>query len=525
MQNDAKQPIDELALCRNLIAEQAATLEKQQREIERLQYRIDLLLRQRYGKKRDKIIPEGMQYLFDIDPEKADFLPEKPLEPTIEIKPYSRRKRGGGGRMTLPAHLERRPIEHDVPESDRTCTCCGKAYKQIGREVTEQLDYEPGSCFVNEHITLKYAADCDCPQCKPVVRAEKPIQPIDKGLPGPGLMAIVAINKHSDHLPLYRQSKQVFAREKITIPESSLCRWMGELADLTLPLYALMKSLVLQSFCINTDDSPVKVQTKPDGMKTGYFWPYVGDAEHPYTVYDFTMHHSRAGPKDFLGDYAGYLQCDAAPVYDQLFDPPREIPHPTEVGCWAHARRKFTDAQMADVNRAVWAASRIGLLYSVEQEAKLLSAEQRYALRQEKTIPVLDSFFAWCKEQLAGVPSSPVLPKSPMGLAIGYALRNEAALRRYCEDGRLAIDNNAAENALRGVAIGRKNWLFAGSPRGGRTAAVLFTLLAGAKRHELEPWRYLRDVIVRLTDLGPGQLVSLLPDHWKAANLGVAAAS
>jgi hypothetical protein len=260
-------------------------------------------------------------------------------------------------------------------------------------------------------------------------------------------------------------------------------------------------------------------------MKTGYFWPYVGDSDHPYIVYDFTMHHGRAGPKDFLGDYAGYLQCDAAPVYDSLFDPPREIPHPTEVGCWSHARRKFTDAQMTDVNRAVWAASRIGLLYEVERDAKLFSAEERCALRQEKSVPVLDSFFAWCKEQLVGVGSSPVLPKSPMGQAIGYALRNEAALRRYCEDGRLAIDNNAAERALRGVAIGRKNWLFAGSPRGGRTAAVLFTLLAGAKRHELDPWRYLRDVIVRLTDLGPGQLVSLLPDHWKAANISIVAAS
>ena len=202
------------------------------------------------------------------------------------------------------------------------------------------------------------------------------------------------------------------------------------------------------------------------------------------------------------------MQCDAAPIYDDLFNPKDKVkPHPIEVGCWAHTRRKFTDAQKTDVERAVQAVARIGMLYDVERDAKSLSHEKRRALRQEKSVPVLDALFAWCKNQFSLDPSRPtVLPKGPMGQAINYALGNEQALRRYCDDGRLAIDNNAAERALRGVAIGRKNWMFAGSPRGGRTASIIFSLLAGGKRHDLDPWKYLRDVLIRLADLNPGEL-------------------
>jgi len=289
-------------------------------------------------------------------------------------------------------------------------------------------------------------------------------------------------------------------------------------ADLLRPLYEWMKRLVLESKVIWTDDTPVPV-LEPGRGKTreGRIWVYVGDQGHPYTVFDYTPTRNQEGPKRFFGRYAGYIQADAYAGYDILFKPKADgTPVPTEVGCWAHARRKFVEAQGSDPLRSCTMVAMIRLLYEVEAEGKELDAEARRALRQEKAVPRLAQIKAWLEAQLQDG-ASPVLPKSVMGEAIGYCLNHWTALTAYVNDGDLAIDNNAAENALRPVVLGRKNWLFAGSDNGGRTGAVLASLVASCKRHGVDPFAYLRDVLTRIAATPVSRLDQFLPDRWKTA--------
>jgi hypothetical protein len=240
---------------------------------------------------------------------------------------------------------------------------------------------------------------------------------------------------------------------------------------------------------------------------------YVGDKDHPYTVFDYTATRSREGPAKFFGDYAGYIQADAYGGYDHLFKSrPDGKPSPTELACWAHARRYFVEAEHADALRSCMAVAMIGELYAVETEAKDWNAQDRRALRQEKSVPQLAKIHAWLNEQ-----KDQVLPKSPIGTAINYCLGNWEALIRYAEDGDLAIDNNAAENAIRPIVLGRKNWLFAGSDNGGRTGAILASLVASCKRHGVDPFAYLKDVLTRIAETPLSQLDQFLPDRWKAA--------
>jgi hypothetical protein len=283
-----------------------------------------------------------------------------------------------------------------------------------------------------------------------------------------------------------------------------------------------MKALVLQSKVIATDDTPVPVLDPKRGKtRTGRLWTYVGDGDHPYTVYDYTPTRSRDGPTAFLGDYAGYIQADAYGGYDHLFKPKAGAASvPTEVGCWAHARRKFVEAEDSDPVRAHAAAAMIRLLYEVEAAARDLDAASRCAMRRQRSVPRLEQLKTWLEAQKVEV-----LPKSPMGQAISYCLSNWAALTRYTDDGDLVIDNNVAENALRPVAVGRKNWLFAGSNNGGHTGAALMSLVASCKRHGLDPFAYLRDVLTRLPATPVSQLDQFLPDLWKAKHLTPAAAN
>jgi len=292
-----------------------------------------------------------------------------------------------------------------------------------------------------------------------------------------------------------------------------MCRWMGNIADLLFPLYDLMHTKVLEGFVIQVDATNAKyIDPAIKGKaKQGTVWGYNGDATRPYVLYDFQINGTRAGPEAFLKDYHGYLQCDAHSVYDQIFAPVDAArPSPIEVGCWAHARRKFFDSREENA-KAFDVLNMIGDLYKLERELKKMNAGERYAMRQLHAVPVLNDIFAWCREH-----QGKFLPKESLSGAIQYALNHEAALRRYCEDDRLEIDNNAAERALRLIAIGRKNWLFYGSERGGRTGAVLHSILASAKRNGLNEFEYLCDVLDRLADLGSqAELHDLLPDKWK----------
>lgn len=378
--------------------------------------------------------------------------------------------------------------------------------KRIGEELGERLEYVPASLQVIEEACQKYA----CPNGCTVVTAQKPMQPIEKGLPGPGLLAHIAVSKFSDHLPLYRQ-EGIFQRHGVRLSRRTMCDWMRRCAELVSPLYELMKQRVLKSKVMQTDDTPVPVLDPDRGRaRTGRIWTYVGDGEHPYTVYDYTPTRSRDGPEAFLEEFRGFLQTDAYSGYDELYkDPEREV---IEVACWAHARRKSFEAQSSDLMRSTVMLAYIWLLYDVEREARdqKLGSDARRALRQAKSKPILEDIRAYLERE-----QPQVLPKSPEGQAIAYTLSNWKALTRYCEDGELEIDNNRAERSLRGVAVGRKNWTFMGSDNGGRTAAVLTSLIATSKRLGIDSFAHLRGLFERISSHPQSRLAELLPNQWK----------
>jgi transposase len=489
--------------CHAIIGELASEVETNRTFIQKLQYQIEQLLRHRYGQRADRINPdqlvfEAMKELMDAGESPAE---EKRQEPSgVKAKKKPAR---GHGRGLLPKHLPREQVIHDVPEEQKVCTSCGRDKPRIGEEVTERLDYRPATLVVIQDICPKYACK-DCPSS--VVAGDKPMLPIEKGLAGPGLLAHVITSKYADHLPLHRL-EGIFKRHGVHLSRKTMSGWMGASSELLDPLYQLMKDGVLQSKVVHTDDTPVPVQDrKKTKTHKGIIWVYLGDAAHPYVVYDYTPTRARDGPERFLGDFKGYLQADAYTGYDQLYADGNVV----EVACMAHARRKFVDAQSSDLSRAVIATAYIKMLYRIEEKARSLSPAKRRDLRQGEAKPILERFEKWLLAEKAQV-----LGKSPIGKAINYALNNWTALNRYIEDGDLSIDNNAAERALRSVAIGRNNWQFFGSNKGGRTAAVLFSFVMTCKALDIDPFHYLKDVIDRISAHPARRLEELLPDRWK----------
>jgi len=496
---------DDVADCHRLILELVAQLRREQTLSAGLQQQLARLLKARFGPRADRLVP-GQLLLCDLE---ALLKSETPAAPPAAPKGEPGQKRNGGGRRPLPAQLERVDMVHEVPEEERRCQPCGVEKKLIGEDISEQLEFRPGSLIVIRHRRRKYA----CPCCQEgVVTADKPFQPIEKGIPGPGLLAHVAVSKYCDHLPLNRL-EGIFARQGVEISRQTMCGWMAGAAEALVPLYEREKAEVLRGRVIQTDDTPVPV-LDPEYLKrtkTGHVWTYHGDPRHPYDVYEYTPTRCRDGPLKFLNGYNGYLQADAYAGYDAIF---RERPAVKEVGCWAHARRKFTEAQSVDPLRASQAVVQIRKLYAIEKEIKGLSAAERRNIRQVRSLPVLAEIQSWLERE-----KIQVLPKSPVGDAIGYAINNWQALLRYCEDGDLEIDNNNAERDLRGVAVGRKNWLFAGSDQGGRTAATIITILMSAKRHGLNVFAYLTDVLARMPGHPANRIDEFLPDRWKALHV------
>ena len=492
---------------------------------------IDALLRRFYGPRSERFDPRQL-LLFGLT---VDTLPidEPAAEAESGEKLGTRRvgKRHNHGRGILPAHLPRIRIEHDLPEEQKV-SADGRQLKKIGEVVTEQLDFLPGGLRVLQHVQFKYVWVDAAGQEElnsQIVLAEKPVQPIDKGLAGPGLLAHVAVSKYADHLPLYRL-EGIFARSGVEIARSTMCAWMLAMAVLVRPLYELMGRRVRQSKVIHTDDTRVPVQAEGQ-CKSGRIWTYLGDESNPYDIYEYTPDRSRDGPSKWLKDYQGYLQADAYGAYDGIYRPGKVI----EVACWAHARRKFFDAKESDGRRSVQMLAMVRELYAVEDQArerveKLLEArpdapaEERYevvrALRQEKSVPILAKIKVWLDAE-----QKLVLPRSPMAGAIGYTLNQWEALNRYLEKGFLDIDNNAAGRAEKRVAIGRKNWLFAGNDTAGQAAAVIYTLIASAQRHGLDPQRYLTSVFAKIASTPLSELEQFLPDVWKRELQAEAAAA
>lgn len=349
-----------------------------------------------------------------------------------------------------------------------------------------------------------------------VITAPRPASPIAKGLPGPGLLAHLIVSKYVDHMPLYRLERS-YERQGFLLPRSTTCDWLAACAEILQPLYVHMVTAVCQSRALHTDDTTIKNQEPPPNCTDlGRMWCYLGDAAHPFNVFDFTPNRKRDGPQHFLANFQGYLHADAFSGYDALYLPRAADGQARifEVACNAHGRRKFYDARSTDAARSHQALAYYTQLYEIERRAKAnaFDDEQRRLLRQELALPILNQFRAWLDAERVEV-----LPKSPMAEAIGYALNNWTALTRYTEAGFLTIDNNIAEREMKRIAIGRKNWLFVGSVQGGETAAVLISFTSTCHRLGIEPWSYLQDILARLPELPADRLAELLPDRWLAA--------
>jgi transposase len=504
---DAPLPSD-VATLQQMVRDLLAAVARLRAENAELKGKLDQALKHRFGRRSERR--------------------PKPKPSAGDDKPAPRRD--PHGRTALPEHLERREALHDLTEAEKLCPCCGQPRVCIGEQTAEQLDLEPAHFFVRRTIKRSYA----CPHCDPAtVPAEQRLQtagpaqvgPIAKGLCGPGLLAHVATAKFADHVPLHRLAGQL-GRSGVAIAASTLGDWLAGAAALLSPLTELMHRRLLLSRVLHGDDTSVKLRVPGvDRTRKAHLWVTIGDADYPYVVFDFTADYTAAaGPERFLEGYQGYLQADALAQYEGLYGPDKVL----HVCCWAHARRKFVAAAEAGDERGNAALEWIRQLYAIERALPPLlppaddppavlqrwqREEQRRLLRQQQAEPVLVALKQWLDEQ-----RPQALPKSPLGVAIGYALNHWEALRRYLEQGYLSIDNNLSERTLRAIALGRNNWGVIGSAAGGKTAAVLYSLVGTCKHLGIDPLVYLREALPALFALGEKpraeQLLEWLPDRW-----------
>ena len=432
-----------------------------------------------------------------------------------------RRVERGKGRRSLAAFdsLPAARHEHDLPEGEKPCPCCGTMRAKIGEESSWQIEFIPGRFERLEHVRFKYACTrCEqstSPDGPQIQRADKPMSMLDKGLAGPGLLAYIVTSKYADYLPLYRL-QDIFERAGFEIARATQSLWCRDVAELVTPLYERMIARVLKSKVIGTDDTVMPMLSPGDGKaKKARMWVYVGDDDNPYNVFDFTPGRSRDGPAKFLEGFRGTLLADAYGGYDGIVSGGvgNDI---VRAGCWAHARRKFVDAEPTHPAIAAEAVGIIKKLYAIEERGKMLDAPSRGALRQSEAAPILaalrDKLFAW-RDQL--------LPKHPMAQAVAYALNQWNELSVFATaasgtaPGTVPIDNNASEREMKRVVLNRKNSLFVGNERGGRTAAVLSSLTSTCRRHDIDPQRYLTHLLTNLPDTPVSQVDRWLPDEWK----------
>lgn len=423
-------------------------------------------------------------------------------------------------RKKLPLHLPRNRVIHDLSENEKVCVKCHGLLKPIGEEVSEQLELVRSYLQVIEHARLKYACTC-CRQT--IVVAKTPYKPIEKGIAGPCLMAYVVVSKFVDHLPLYRQ-ESIFKRHYVSINRSTLCGWIMAAAQSLKPIYDRMKYHLLKGNHLYTDDtSLLTLRIKGnDGKKRSqahkaYMWVYAQHGNHgqqPIIIYNYTLGRGSKSVEAFLKDFKGYIQADAYGAYDFLFKVNKDKETVCiEVACWAHTRRKFVDALMANPDSIVAEVVEvIGKLYDLEREFKdqVLTPEEIGKQRQLRSKPILLEIDSWLKSHEKNVP-----PTSTFGKAIAYALNNWEALSVFVTDGKLAIDNNFSERNIKTIVLGRKNYLFAGSERGGEAAAILYSVLETCQQNGVDPQAYLADVLLKVHYHPNQRIDDLLPYHWK----------
>jgi transposase len=397
-------------------------------------------------------------------------------------------------RNPLPAHLERREIvlEPGLREGLR----------KLGDEITEELEYEPGKLFVNRYIRRKYVNQDNTG----ILVASMPERPLPKAIAGAGLLTQIVIDKYLDHLPLHRQMDR-FKRDGVNIPYSTISDWVSNTCKLIAPLYEALKKRVLAGDYLHADETPIKVLDRDKKGEThrGYYWVYHNSLAD-LVFFDYQAGRGREGPEKILKDFKGHLQTDGYAVYD-IFEEKKEV---TLLHCMAHARRKFYEAQGNDAVRATHGLQQIQLLYEIERRIKDLPVDERQRIRNQEAVPILESLGAWMKKSY-----TEVLPKSVIGKALGYSIERWDALSLYTTDGKLNIDNNPVENAIRPVAIGRKNYLFAGSHEAAQRSAMLYSLLGTCKLNGINPFTWLKDVLSRIGTHPINKVQELLPHNWQ----------
>ena len=504
-----KQHIEELQKKAEAQAKRADELylEKLQLQKELLRYK-----KATYGPRADRLSENELaQALLEF----AEQLEQKPLPaeniPHQEAAPEVRRVRRGKGRRAL-ANFGNLPVSTHVYElspEQRRCSCCGEERQEIGSEESWQIEYLPGHFERLRHVRKKYACrSCEHagenPQIETAAKAETAIE---KGFAGPGLLAYIVTSKFADYLPLYRL-EDIFERQGFEISRATQSVWCGDVADVVEPLYQRMAERVRQSHVVATDDT-VFPMLGPGQTQSARMWVYVGDEANPYNVFDFTLNRGREGPKEFLQDYTEVLLADAYGGYNGVVAG-NAI---TRAGCWSHARRKFVEAEKTAPEIAREAVRLIGAQFAVEKQGKDVPVAERLALRQKQSVPVLaelrQKLLAW-KEQL--------LPKHPMAEAVNYTLGQWEELTVFTNDGAVPIDNNVSEREMKRVVLNRKNSLFVGNPRGGRTAAILASLTSSCRRHEMDPQLYFMQLLMNLPSWPASDLDAWLPDRWKQAH-------
>ncbi|MBK6280007.1 MAG: IS66 family transposase [Gammaproteobacteria bacterium] len=497
---------DDIEALKRLVLEREAQLEierhnvrAQQTLIEYLKLQIAKLKRMQFGRSSEKLNAQIEQLeliVEDLEQEQARTAPEAVTDAKVAKQAPVRRP--------LPEHLPRETVRH---EPEQGCPECGGNLKTLGEDVAEMLEYVPASFKVIRHVRPRMACAC----CERIVQVPAPSRPIARGLAGPGLLAHVLVSKYADHLPLYRQSG-IYARQGVELERSTLADWVGSAARLLAPLEQALGRHVMAAEKLHADDTPVDVLQPGRGTtKTGRLWTYVrddrpsGSAAPPAMWLRYTPDRKGEHPQKHLKDFRGILQADGYAGFDRLY----EDDTITQAACWAHVRRKFYDLEQADGSPvAAEAVRRIGTLYEIEAEIRGKPPHERCAERKARAGPLLHEMKAWLESTL-----TKIARKSALAVAIRYALTRWVALTRYVGDGRIEIDNNAAERSIRDVALGRKNYLFAGSDAGGERAAAIYSLLGTAKLNGLDPEAYLRTVLERIADHPINRIEELLP--WR----------
>jgi transposase len=476
-----------------------ATLSSRASEIERLRLLVEKLQRMLFGSKSEKVLRQIEQLELQLEELQAASAIEERAATAASDRPAVARP----FRRPLPEHLPRQIHTH-MPDHD-ACPDCGGRLRELGEDVAEMLEYVRACFKVIRHVRPKLSCDA----CDRIVQAPAPSRPIDRGLAGPGLLAHVLVAKYADHTPLYRQS-EIYAREGVDLDRSTLAGWVGATSELLAPLVQAVREHVMSASKLHADDTPVPVLAPGNGKtKTGRLWTYVrddrpcGDTTAPAVWFAYSPDRRGDHPQQHLKSYRGTLQADAYAGFQQLYEGGRIV----EAACWAHARRKFHEIHIAHASPTTTEAiERIAALYAIEAEIRGSTPEIRKAIRQARARPLLDSLHTWLEATLAKLSR-----KSDTAAAIRYALSRWRALTRYVDDGHIEIDNNAAERALRVVALGRKNYLFAGSNAGGERAAAIYSLLGSAKLNHLDPEIYLHHVIERIADHPITRIAELLP--------------